>query len=75
MSQQRVFNRISFSQIGETLIKLVKEQGITILLIEQYLDFIKKVADKYVVMSRGEIVAQGNGADIDADGVGKLVSV
>ena len=63
------------TQIGETLVRLVKEQGITILLIEQYLDFIKKVADKYVVMSRGEIIAQGNGSEIDQDGIGQLVSV
>ena len=62
-------------QIGTTLVKLVKEQGITILLIEQYLDFIKEVADKYVVMSRGEIVAQGDGANIVSDGVANLVSV
>ena len=61
-------------QIGTTLVKLVKEQGITILLIEQYLDFIKEVADKYVVMSRGEIVAQGDGANIVSDGVANLVS-
>ena len=62
-------------QIGVTLVKLVKEQGITILLIEQYLDFIKEVADKYVVMSRGEIVARGDGANIASDGVANLVSV
>ena len=62
-------------QIGTTLVKLVKEQGITILLIEQYLDFIKEVADKYGVMSRGEIVAQGDGANIVSDGVANLVSV
>jgi len=62
-------------QIGTTLVKLVKEQGITILLIEQYLDFIKEVADKYVVMSRGEVVAQGDGANIVSDGVANLVSV
>jgi len=62
-------------QIGTTLVKLVKEQGITILLIEQYLDFIKEVADKYVVMSRGEIVAQGDGANIVSDGVANLASV
>jgi urea transport system ATP-binding protein len=62
-------------QIGKTLVKLVKEQGITILLIEQYLDFIRDVADKYVVMSRGEIVASGDGQNIDRDGVARLVAV
>ncbi len=63
------------TQIGETLVKLVKEHGMTILLVEQYLDFIRKIADKYVVMSRGEIVAKGEGSQIDADGVAHLVSV
>jgi urea transport system ATP-binding protein len=62
-------------QIGKTLVQLVKEQGMTILLIEQYLDFIREVADKYVVMSRGEIVASGDGANIDRDGIAHLVSV
>jgi len=62
-------------QIGKTLVKLVKEQGITILLIEQYLDFIRDVADKYVVMSRGEIIASGDGQNIDRDGVARLVAV
>ncbi len=62
-------------QIGKTLVQLVKEQGMTILLIEQYLDFIREVADKYVVMSRGEIVASGDGENIDRDGIAHLVSV
>ncbi len=48
-------------QIGKTLVQLVKEQGMTILLVEQYLDFIREFTDKYVVMSRGEIVASGDG--------------
>jgi urea transport system ATP-binding protein len=62
-------------QIGDTLVKLVKEHGMTILLVEQYLDFIREVADKYVVMSRGEIIARGEGEDIDLDGVAHLMSV
>lgn len=63
------------TQIGETLVKLVKDHGMTILLVEQYLDFIRKIADKYVVMNRGEIQAKGEGKNIDADGVAHLVSV
>ena len=62
-------------QIGDTLTKLVQEHGMTILLVEQYLDFIRQIADKYVVMSRGEIVAKGEGSQIDADGVAHLVAV
>ncbi len=62
-------------QIGKTLVQLVREQGMTILLVEQYLDFIREVADKYVVMSRGEIVANGDGDQMDQDGIAHLVSV
>ena len=62
-------------QIGKTLVQLVKEQGMTILLVEQYLDFIREVADKYVVMSRGEIVARGDGDQMDQDGIAHLVSI
>jgi urea transport system ATP-binding protein len=39
------------------------------------LDFIREVADKYVVMSRGEIIARGEGEDIDLNGVAQLMSV
>lgn len=62
-------------QIGNTLTKLVREQGITILLVEQYLDFVRQVADNYAVMSRGEIIATGEGSQIDANGIAHLVSI
>ncbi len=47
----------------------------TILLVEQYYDFAKSLADHYVVMSRGEVVAQGIGADMDAGNVRGLLAV
>ena len=40
-----------------------------ILLVEQYYDFAKSLADRYVVLSRGEVVARGDGAMMDADNV------
>ena len=40
-----------------------------ILLVEQYYDFAKALADQYLVMERGEIVARGEGAHMDRDGV------
>jgi len=46
-----------------------------ILLVEQYYDFAKSLADQYLVMERGEIVARGAGADMDRDGVRGLLSV
>src|SRR5215510_351224 len=44
-----------------------------ILLVEQYYDFARSLADQYLVMERGEIVARGRGADMDADGVRALL--
>ena len=46
-----------------------------ILLVEQYYDFARSLADQYLVMERGEIVKRGAGADMDKDGVKGLLSV
>jgi urea transport system ATP-binding protein len=46
-----------------------------ILLVEQYYDFARSLADGYLVMERGEIVARGRGEDMDRDGVRRLLSV
>jgi urea transport system ATP-binding protein len=61
--------------IGRTLRQLVEEMGMTVLLVEQYYDFAKEIADRYWVMSRGEIVAGGEGANMDTDGVRALIAV
>lgn len=61
--------------IGQTLRKLVDTTGLTVLLVEQYYDFAKQIADHYAVMSRGEIVAKGLGRDMEQDGVEKLITV
>jgi urea transport system ATP-binding protein len=61
--------------IGRTLRRLVDERGLTVLLVEQYYDFARDIADQYVVMSRGEIIASGLGADMDANGVRELIAV
>ena len=46
-------------QIGETLLKIKAEGKISILLVEQYLDFCLSVADTFYIMDRGAIVADG----------------
>ena len=46
-----------------------------ILLVEQYYDFARSLADQYLVMERGEIVARGRGADMERDGVKRLLTV
>ncbi len=60
----------------ERAIRTLAEEGnMAILLVEQYYDFARSLADQYLVMERGEIIRQGNGADMEKDGVRALLSV
>jgi urea transport system ATP-binding protein len=61
--------------IGETLKTLVLKSGLTVLLVEQYYEFARQIADDYAVMSRGEIIANGAAAHMERDGVEKLITV
>ena len=60
----------------ERAIRSPAESGETaILLVEQYYDFARSLANQYLVMERGEIVKRGAGADMDRDGVRQLLAV
>ncbi len=60
----------------ERAIRTLAQTGrIAILLVEQYYDFARSLADHYLVMERGEIVARGRGEDMDRDGVRARLSV
>ncbi|MGI4815191.1 MAG: urea ABC transporter ATP-binding subunit UrtE [Janthinobacterium lividum] len=63
------------SEIGRTLRRLVDESGMTVLLVEQYYDFARQLADHYWVMRRGEVVAGGVGADMESQGVREMIAV
>ena len=45
--------------IGETLLKIKAEGRISILLVEQYVDFCLAVGDSFYIMDRGSMVAEG----------------
>ena len=62
-------------QIGETLLKLKGEGRMSILLVEQYLDFCLGVADRFYVMDRGAIVADGAIAHLNEAIVKKYLTV
>ena len=47
----------------------------SILLVEQYYDFARTLADRYVVLNRGAVVAAGAGADMDRDEVSRFLSI
>jgi urea transport system ATP-binding protein len=60
----------------ERVIRALAATGeMAILLVEQYYDFARSLADQYLVMERGEIVARGAGANMDRDGVRRLLTV
>ena len=46
-------------QIGETIKLLRREGKMSILLVEQYLDFCKELADTFAIMDRGAVVVAG----------------
>ncbi|QTP54855.1 urea ABC transporter ATP-binding subunit UrtE [Billgrantia sulfidoxydans] len=45
--------------IGEVIRKLIAEDGLTVLLVEQKLPFARKYADRFAIMDRGRPVARG----------------
>ena len=45
-----------------------KPQPMAIVLVEQYYDFAAELADRYLVMERGEVVQRGRGADMETRG-------
>ena len=63
------------TMIGEVIRNLVAEEGMTILLVEQYLDFVRSYGDFFAVMSRGQFVASGPVAKLDSGTVKKHLSV
>jgi urea transport system ATP-binding protein len=62
-------------QIGEVLKKLVALKSMTILLVEQYLDFVREIAAQFYIMDRGRIVAHGPTTDLSTEIVHRHLSV
>jgi urea transport system ATP-binding protein len=61
--------------IGDTLVKIKKEGKISILLVEQYLDFCLGVGDSFYIMDRGAVVAEGPIAHLTDEVVKKHLTV
>jgi urea transport system ATP-binding protein len=61
--------------IGDTLLKIKKEGKLSILLVEQYLDFCLSVGDCFYIMDRGVVVAEGPIAHLTDEVVKKHLTV
>jgi len=61
--------------IGNVIASLAKGGEMAILLVEQYYDFAQALSDHYIVMSRGEVVKAGRGADMERDNVRSMLAI
>ncbi|UQV43216.1 urea ABC transporter ATP-binding subunit UrtE [Janthinobacterium lividum] len=58
------------------VISLLKQRGdMAIVLCEQYFDFASELADEFIVLSRGSVVASGPAAQMDCDEVKRHLAV
>ena len=62
-------------QIGEILRQLVEERGMTVVLVEQYLDFVKEFGHNFYVLNRGRVVAEGETSELSDDIISQHLSV
>jgi len=58
------------------VIRLLKQRGdMGIILCEQYFDFARELADNFLVLSRGSVVASGTAAQMDGEDVRRHLAV
>ena len=56
-------------EIEEAIRRIASELGLAVLLVEQYLDFAERLADSYVIMAKGAVVASGVTSELRLDTV------
>ena len=62
-------------QIGEVLRELVTERNMTVVLVEQYLDFVREFGHDFYIMNRGQITADGETSDLTEELISNYLSV
>lgn len=61
--------------IGRVIRMLADRGDMAIVLCEQYYDFAEELADDYLVMQRGEVIARGPGSEMKSKGIRQLVAI
>ncbi|HEX6721522.1 MAG TPA: urea ABC transporter ATP-binding subunit UrtE [Burkholderiaceae bacterium] len=61
--------------IGRVIRMLADRKTMAIVLVEQYYDFAAELADQYLVMERGEVIARGAGANMAVDRVREQMAI
>jgi urea transport system ATP-binding protein len=63
------------AEIGDILMKLNREEGLTVLLVEQKLGFARRVGQRFALMERGRPVAQGEMSGLSQELIDKHLAV
>jgi urea transport system ATP-binding protein len=61
--------------IGRAIRRINSEKGITVLLVEQYLEFVLEISDNLYIMEKGNIVLSGVTAEQDAEHIQKILTI
>ena len=62
-------------EIGEVIRRLNRDQGMTVLLVEQKLGFARQVADRFCILDKGRTVAMGEIAQLNDELVRQYLTV
>lgn len=63
------------AQIGEVIRKLIAEDGLTVLLVEQKLPFARKYADRFAILDRGRRMAEGQIGELSDELIKQYLTV
>jgi len=61
--------------IGRAIRRINSEKGITVLLVEQYLEFVLEISDNLYIMEKGNVVLSGVTKELDAEHIHKLLTI
>lgn len=61
--------------IGRVIRDLANRGTMAIVLVEQYFDFARALADRFILLQRGEVVVEGDASRLDADDVRRYLTV
>ena len=62
-------------QIEEIIIRLNRERGLAVVLVEQSIAFIRRAAQRFVIMEKGGIAAEGSAGDLTDQIVHRYMTV
>jgi urea transport system ATP-binding protein len=62
-------------EIGDTIVRLNKQEGLTVLLVEQKLPLARRVADRFYILDKGRTMSEGGMDQLSDDIVSRFLTV